>query len=87
MFVVAEDNRANRILLQVQRHAECVARELEHLAVTCVGQAVNTHDAVGNSDYCSYVTRFRGRFEVLDAFFNQLTDFRGFECHFVFLSS
>ena len=85
MFVVTEDNRAHRVLLEVQRHAEGVSRELEHFAVTCVGQAVDANDTVGYRDYGADITRFRGCFEVLDTLFNQLADFRSFECHFPFL--
>jgi len=48
---------------------------------------VNANDAVGNGDNRTNVPRFYGRFEILDALFNQLADFRSFECHFVFLFS
>ena len=81
VLVVTEDNSADGVLLEVEREAERVARELEHLTVGGVGQAVNADDTVGNGNYGADVARFRGRFEILDALFNQLADFRSFECH------
>jgi antitoxin (DNA-binding transcriptional repressor) of toxin-antitoxin stability system len=50
VLVVAEHDRADRVLLEVQRQAEAAARELDHLAVLDVGQAVDAHDAVGDGD-------------------------------------
>jgi hypothetical protein len=85
VLVVTQDNRTHRVLLEVECHTEGVARELQHLAVASVGQAMDAHNAVGNRDNGADVTRFRGCLEVLDAFFNQRADFRSFECHFLFL--
>ena len=82
MFVVTQDDGADRVLLEVEREAEGVTRKLEHFAVRSIGEAVNADDAVRNGNDRADVTRFRGRLEVLDAFFNQLADFRSFECHF-----
>ncbi len=87
MLVVTQDHRTDRVLLEVQRHAESVLRELEHLAVASVGQAVDADNAVGHSDDRADVARFCGCLEILDAFFNQLADFRSFECHSLFLFS
>jgi hypothetical protein len=66
-LVVAEHHRADRVLLEVQREAEDVARELEHLAVAHVGQAVDAADAVGDGDHRADVARFGSRLELLDA--------------------
>ncbi len=85
MLVVTKDNRTDGILLEVQRHAEGVLREFEHFAVARVGQAVDAHDSVGNTDDGADIPRLRGCFEVLDTLFNQRADFRSFECHYVFL--
>ena len=41
VLVVAQHHRADRVLLEVQRQAEDVARELEHFAVARVGEAVD----------------------------------------------
>ncbi len=87
MLVIAEHDRADRILLEVQRHTERVLRELEHLAIAGVGQAVDADDAVGHTDYRADVAGFQGCLEVFDAFLDQLADFRRFECHLVFLST
>ena len=44
--VFAEHDGADRVLLEVQREAEGVVRELEHFAVGDVGEAVHAADAV-----------------------------------------
>ena len=50
VLVRAQDHRADRVALEVEREAERVARELEHLALHRVGQAVDAADAVGDRD-------------------------------------
>ncbi len=85
VLVVTEDNGTHRILLEVQRHAEGVAGELEHFAIAGVGQSVDSNNAVGDRDNGADITCFGRYLEVLDAFLNQLADFRSFECHVVFL--
>ena len=50
VLVGAQHHRADRVALEVQREAERVARELEHLALHRVGQAVDAADAVGHRD-------------------------------------
>ena len=87
MPVLTEDNGTDRVLFEVQRHAERVTGELEHLAIASVGQAVNTNDTVGHGHDRADIARFGFCLEILDAFFNQLTDFRSFECHHLFLFS
>ena len=41
MLVVTEHDGADRVLLEVERQAEGVSGELEHLAVTRIGETVN----------------------------------------------
>ena len=48
VLVFAQHHRADRVALEVEREAERVARELEHLALHRVGQAVDAADAVGH---------------------------------------
>jgi hypothetical protein len=74
-LVVAEDDRADRVLLEVQREAEQVARELDHFAVADIGQAVDAADAVRDRDDGADVAGFGSRFELADALLDQLADF------------
>ncbi len=87
MLVFTEHYRTHRILLEVQRHAERVARKFEHFAVAGIGETVNADDAVRNGNDSANVTSLGFRLEILDAFLNQLADFRSFECHLIFLFS
>ncbi len=51
VLVLAQDHRADRVALEVQREPEGVAGELEHLALHHVGKAVDAADAVGHRDH------------------------------------
>src|SRR5690606_3722764 len=84
VLVLAQDHRADRILLQVQREPEGLARELEHLAVARVGQAVDADNTVRERDHRADVSRLCSRLEVLDALLDELADFGSLECHFSF---
>ena len=75
MFVLTQHHSANRILLQVQRHAEGIIRELNHFTVHDIGQTVNAHDAVGEGDHRAFVARFANDFETLDALFDEIANF------------
>ena len=66
VLVLAQDHRADRIALEVQRQAEGVARELEHLALHRVGQAVDAADAVGHRDHGALRAHLGAGIEVLD---------------------
>ena len=79
VLVVTEDNRADRVVLEVQREAERVAGEFEHLAVAGIGEAVNTRNTVRYGNDRTDVARFRSRIEILDSFLNQITDLRRFK--------
>ena len=59
VLVLAQDHGADRVALEVQRQAEaCCRRELEHLALHRVGQAVDAADAVGHGDHGALVADF-----------------------------
>ena len=75
VLVFAENNRADRITLKVQRQSVGVLRELQHLALHNVGQAMNTANAVGHGDDRALCARLAGRAEVLDSALDQFTDF------------
>jgi len=81
MAVVAQDHRAHRILLQVQRKAVRVARKLQHFAVLSPGQAVNAADAVGDGHHRAHLNLLRGGIEILDALADQITNFVRFQSH------
>ena len=48
MLVCAKNNGTDRVTFEVEREAEGVLRELEHLALHHVGKAVDAADAVGH---------------------------------------
>jgi len=81
--VVAQHHRADRIALEVERHAVGIAGEFQHLALHDITDAVNAHDAVADADHRTFVARFGDGFEALDALFDQVTDFRGIELHLI----
>jgi len=67
VLVVTQHDGADRILFQVQRQSEGVAREFEHLAITRIGQAVYTHDAVRDRHDAATLPCLRDALEILDA--------------------
>jgi hypothetical protein len=81
--VVAEHHRADRVLLEVQRQAEGVARELEHLAVGGVRQPVDAHDAVRHRDHGADIAGDGRGLELEDLLFDQVADFRCLDGHFL----
>ena len=80
-LVLAQHHGADRVLLQVQRQADDVARELEHFAVARVGQAVDAHDAVGDRHDRADVAGFGAAGEVLDPLTDEVADFRCLDRH------
>ena len=78
-LVVAEHHAADGIALQVQRHANKTAGELDHLAVPGPGEAMDAHDAVRDGDHRAFVGGLRGDIEVLDAATDDVADFRRVE--------
>ena len=81
LLVIAEDNGAHRVLLQVQRETKRVAGELEHLAIACIRESVDTHDAIGDAHHGADVARFRRALELVDARLDQVADFRSLDGH------
>jgi len=75
VLVIAEHHRANRVALQVQRERECIVRQLDHLALHRIGQAVHAHDAVGDRGDGAFVARVGGQLDLLDAVPDQFADF------------
>jgi hypothetical protein len=84
VLVVAEHHRPDGILLEVQRQAEGVARELQHLAVTRVGQAVDARDAVGDRNDRADVACLRDGLEALDPLLDEIADFTCLDGHWYF---
>jgi hypothetical protein len=81
VLVLAEHDRADRVALEVEREAERVVRELEHLALHRVGKTVDAADAVGDRDDRPLRARLRARVEVLDLGLDQLADFGRVQLH------
>ena len=81
--VVAEHDGADRILLEVEREAEEVARELEHLAIACIGKAVDTADAIGHRNNRADVSRGGDVLEALDALLDEIADLGCLDGHVV----
>src|SRR5581483_1420933 len=72
--VLAHDHRADRVALEVQRQAEGIAGEFDHLALHHVGQAVDAHDAVGESHDRAFGAGRRRALELLDARADEFAD-------------
>ncbi|MPN33308.1 hypothetical protein SDC9_180793 [bioreactor metagenome] len=81
MFVITQDHRADRVALEVERHAEGVARHLDHFTRHHVGQTMNADDAVGDGHDRALSAQFARRTEVLDLGFNQFADFAWIQLH------
>jgi HD superfamily phosphodiesterase len=81
MEVVAEHDRAHGVALEVERERKGLVRQLDHLALHDLAEAVDTHDAVGNANDRALGTRLGARIEVLDALLDQLADFRRVDLH------
>ena len=64
--VVAEDDRADRLLLEVEGHAHDAARELEQLRGERALEAVDLGDAVADLDDRADAPRLGGRVEPVD---------------------
>src|SRR5690606_5864304 len=73
--VVTQNYRTDGVLLQVQCHTVYAAGELDHFPVHCVGQAVNTYDAVRYADDGADIARLRANIEFLDALLDNFANF------------
>ena len=69
---LAEDDGADLVLLEVQRQAIGVARELEQLAGHRVLEAVDLRDAVAGGDDAANVSGNQARVEILEPFLDDL---------------
>src|SRR5581483_2508597 len=81
MLVLTEHDRAHRVLLEIKRETEGVARKLEHLTVARVGKSMDAHDAVGNGNDRADVARLGDGFEVLDALLDEIADLGRLDGH------
>ena len=81
MLVLAKYHHADRVALEVQREAEGVAGELDHLALHHVRQAVNAADAIRHRHHRALVTGIRADVQVLNLALEQFADFSGIELH------
>src|SRR5215472_2433625 len=74
VLVLAQNHRADRVALEVEREAEGVLREFQHLALHHVGQPVDAADAVGDGDDRPLGANVRREREVLDLAADQVAD-------------
>ena len=84
VLVLAEDHRADRVALEVEREAVGVLRELQHFALHRVLQAVDAADAVRDRHDRADAARFGGGSEILDACLDQFADLRSLDGHVCF---
>ena len=56
-LVVAQDNGSDRVLLEVQGHAEGAVAKVQQLTSHCLRQPVNPGDAVANFDNRTHIRR------------------------------
>ena len=85
-LVLAQHHGADRVLLEVQRQAEQAARELDHFTVANVGEAVNAHDAVGDTDHRTDVVGLGGRIELRNPGLDEIADLGSLDGHAAFLT-
>src|SRR6516225_3311545 len=86
VLVLAQDDGADGVALQVQREAVrglavLGGRELEHFALHRVGQAVHAADAVGDGDDRALVADVGRRPQAFDAALDQFGNFSGIQLH------
>jgi hypothetical protein len=81
VLVTTENHRTDGITLEVKRQAERIAGELKHFALHCIGQAVNTANAIGDRDDRTLVTDLCTSAQALDSALDQLADFGRVDLH------
>ena len=79
--VVAEDDDADVVVLEVERHAADAARKLDHLAGLDVVEAVDAGDAVTDREHLADFGDFRFLAEILDLLLEDRGDFCGADIH------
>src|SRR5690606_20249521 len=72
--VIAENDGADRVALEVQRHAVAAAVEFDHLTVHDVGEAVDAHDTVRYGNDGALVLGLRRHIELVDALFDDFAN-------------
>jgi len=80
-FIVTEDHCTDRVALEVQREANHIVGELEHLALHHVREAVHAADAVGHGHDRALVAGICREIESLNFAFQQFANFRRVELH------
>ena len=78
---VAEDDRADRLLLEVEGHAHDPARELEHLGRQGAVEPVDLGDAVTDLDDRADAARLDARVERIDGGLDDAGDLVGTDGH------
>ncbi|MNN34211.1 hypothetical protein D3C81_1480070 [compost metagenome] len=79
--VVAENNGAHGIALEVERQTENVVGKFEHFALHHVGQAVDAGNTVGHGHDGALSTDISRSAQALDAALEQFADLGGIELH------
>jgi hypothetical protein len=78
---LAQEHRADRVLLQVQRHAEDVVGQLQHLEVGAPVEAVNARDAVAHRDHAAHLGHVESVLVALDRLADDLRDLVQLDVH------
>ncbi len=79
--VVTQDDGADRLLFEVQRHALDAAGELQQLGRERAVDAVDAGDAVADLHHSADRTRLHARIELVDGGLDDLGDVVGADCH------
>src|SRR5690606_23736513 len=79
--VVTEDNDADIVGLEVERHPADAAREFDHLAGLDVVEAVDARDAVADRQHLADFGNFGLLAEILDLVLENCGDFSGADVH------
>ena len=86
MLVGTQNDRPDRIPLEVESHTIGIARELDHFSLHDVGKSVNPDDAVSEADNGSLAPGLDAEIETLDTSLDEITDFRWIQLHNSFLA-
>src|SRR5690606_10562984 len=79
--VAAEDDDADIVDFEVQRHAADTARELDHFTSLDVVQTVNAGNTVTDGKHLAYLGDFRPRPETLNLILEDCGNFRRADIH------
>ncbi len=81
LVVFTENHRTNRVAVEVQGHAESVARKLEHFSLHDVGQAVDTADTVGHRNDGALGAQIGADRKIFNLALDQFADFGRIQLH------